>query len=137
MIVTVAFVVKNHVEVMEGWPIKTGGMTFFLEREENVLKRVCLAFSSVGIEHAPSFTPPSNERGQAHLEISGGAYAALAREKIMNWQAVVSGQQIVDLDYDNYEMRFRPENIDEEAQIPVRSFKSSSDQSLNFGELYT
>ena len=57
MIITVAFDVKNHVEVMEGWPIKTGDMTFFLEREDNVLKRVCIAFSGVGMEHAPSITP--------------------------------------------------------------------------------
>ena len=47
MIVTVAFDVKNHVEVMEGWPMKLGNTTFFLEREANVIKRVCAAFSGV------------------------------------------------------------------------------------------
>lgn len=131
MIITVAFDVKNHVEVMEGWPIKTGDMTFFLERKKDVLKRVCLAFSNVAIEHAPSFTPASSEREHPHLEIGGGGYAALARKSIMNWQAVISGQQIVDLDYDNYELRFHAESIDEESRIHVKSFKSNSDKSLN------
>lgn len=131
MIITVAFDVKNHVEVMEGWPIKTGDMTFFLERENNVLKRVCLAFSGVGIEHAPNFTPANNEEGNAHIKISGSGYSALARKKIMNWQAVVSGQQIVDLDYDNYELRFHAESIGEEPHIHVKSFKTNFDQSLN------
>jgi len=131
MIITVAFDVKNRVEVMEGWPIKTGDMAFFLEREDNVVKRVCLAFSNVGIEHAPSFTPASNETGHAQIEIRGGSYAALARKAIMNWQAVVSGLQIVDLDYDDYELRFRAENLDEEPHIHISSFRSGSDQVLN------
>ena len=128
MIITVAFDVKNHVELMEGWPIKTGDLTFFLERQDNILKKVCLAFSSVPIEHAPSFTPSNNEGDHAHIKIGGGVYAAIARKNIMNWQAVLSGPQIVDLDYDNYELRFRAENIDEEPHIQISSFKPSSDQ---------
>lgn len=131
MIITVAFDVKNLVEVMEGGPIKTGDMTFFLEREDNVLKRVCLAFSGVGIEHAPNFTPANNEEGSAHIKMSGRVYADLAREKIMNWQAVVSGLQIFDLDYDNCELRFRAENFGEEAHIHVKSFKTNL-ETLNF-----
>jgi len=131
MIVTVAFDVKNHVEVMEGWPIETGEVTFFLEREANVLKRVCLAFSGVGMAHAPSVQPASSEAEHAHITIKGGGYAALARRNIMNWQAVVSGLQIVDLDYDNYELRFRGENVDEDANIQVKSFRSNYDLSLN------
>ena len=131
MIITVAFDVKNEIEVMEGWPIKTGGMTFFLEREENALKKVCIAFSSVDIEHAPTFTPANNENEHANLEVRGGIYATLARNRIMNWQAVVSGLQIVDVDYDNYELRFRAENVEEAPHIHVTSFKSRSDQSLN------
>jgi hypothetical protein len=131
MIITVAFDVKNHVEVMEGWPVKTGNMTFFLEREDNVLKRVCVAFSGVGIEHAPNFTPATDEANHPHLDIKGGGYAALARTNIMNWQAVVSGLQIVDLSYDNYELRFHAESIDEEADIHVSSFRSNYDKALN------
>lgn len=125
MIVTVCFDVKNYVEVMESWPINIGDITFYLEREENILKRVCVAFSNVGIEHAPRFTPPSKEIGHARMEVNGSGYAALAREKTMNWQAVVSGIQIIDLDYDNYDLRFAAENIDEEAHIQIKSVKSS------------
>ena len=133
MIITVAFDVKNHVDVMEGWPIKNGGTTFFLERKDNVLERVCLAFSGVGIEHAPNFTPSRNNDDLARLSISGGVYAELARKHILNWQAVVSGLQIVDIDYDNYELRFHPESVDEEPHVHVKSFKANSDRSLNSG----
>ncbi len=131
MIITVAFDVKNHVEVMEGWPIETGGLTFFLERDEDVLKRVCISFSGVGLEHAPSFTPADDEGKHPHIEIKGGIYSSLARKHIMNWQAVLSGPQIVDLDYDNYELRFRAENIDEEPHIHLTSFKPNSGKTLN------
>ena len=131
MIITVAFDVKNHVEVMEGWPIKAGDMAFFLEREGNVLKKVCITFFGVGIEHAPSIIPASNEGVHTRIEASGGGYAALARKKILNWQAVVSGPQIVDLDFDNYELRFHAEHIDEEPHIHVESFKHSSNEALN------
>jgi hypothetical protein len=132
MIITVVFDVKNHVEVMEGWPIKTGDMTFFLEREDNVLKRVCLGFSGVGIEHAPNCTPANNDEGSARIKIGGSVYVALAREKIMNWQVVVSGHQIIDLDYDNYELRFHAENFGEEHHIHVKSFKTNFDKTLNY-----
>jgi hypothetical protein len=131
MIITVAFDVKNYVEVMEGWPLNQENMTFFLEREGNVLKRVCLSFSGVGIEHAPSLTQPSEASGSANLKISDGGYAALARKKIMSWQAVVSGIQVINLDYDSFEMRFHAENIEEESRIHLKSFKSSYDQELN------
>src|SRR3546814_20304887 len=72
-----------------GWPIEMGDMTYFLEREGNVLKRVCVAFSGVGIEHAPSFKSANDEREVPHVEISGGIYSVLARKNIMNWQAVL------------------------------------------------
>lgn len=131
MIITFAFDVRNYVEVMEGWPLKRDNMTFFLEREGNVLKRVCLSFSSVSIEHAPSFASPNDASGRASLKTSDGGYAALARKRIMNWQAVVSGVQIIDLDYDNFEMRFRAESADEESRIHLKSIKSSYDHALN------
>lgn len=49
----------------------------------------------------------------------------------MNWQAVVSGQQIVDLDYDNYELRFHAEKLSEESSIHIKSFRSNSGNVLN------
>src|SRR3546814_5138801 len=107
-------------------------MTYVLEREGNVLKRVCVAFSGVGIEHAPSFKSANDEREVPHVEISGGIYSVLARKNIMNWQAVLSGPQIVDLDYDNYELRFHAENIGEEHRIHVKSFKPGSSKSLEY-----
>jgi hypothetical protein len=131
MIVTVAFDVKNHVEVMEGWPIKRGTTTFFLEREGNVLKRVCLAFSGVDVAQAPHVQPAGSEADIPHITIKGGEHASLARKSIMNWQAVVSGQQIVDLDYDNYELRFKAEESSEEASIHIKSFRSNPNNVLN------
>lgn len=131
MIVTVAFDVRNYVEVMEGWPIKIGDTTFLLERDENVLKRVCLAYSNVSVDLAPKITPANKDSENASIKINGGGYAALARKSIMNWQAVLSGQQIVDLDYDNYEIRFHAENVAEDHQIHIKSFKPNPDKALN------
>ncbi|WP_162561773.1 hypothetical protein [Limimaricola hongkongensis] len=128
MIITVAFDVNNYVEVMEGWPLKHDNMPFFLEREGNILKRVCLSFSGVGIEHAPSFTQPHEAGGSANLNVNIGGYAALARKRIMNWQAVISGIQIVDLDYDRFDFQFHAENIEEESRIHL---KSNYDKTLN------
>lgn len=131
MIVTVAFEVNNHVNVMESWPIKIDNMTFFLEREDSSLKKVCLSFSGVSTEHAPSITQTSDEKFSAIIKTKGDDYAASARKHIMNWQSVISGIQIVDLDYDSYEMRFHPENNEEEARIQLKSFRSSYDQALD------
>jgi len=131
MIVTIAFDVKNHVEVMEGWPIQLGNTTFFLEREANVLKRVCVAFSGVDVAQAPHVQSNGTEAEISSITITGGEHASLARKRIMNWQAVVSGQQIVDLDYDNYELRFRAENVSEEANIPISSFRTNPYNALN------
>lgn len=131
MIITIAFEVKNYVEVMECWPIRLENEIFFLEREDTVLKRVCLSFTGVGIEHAPNLTPSIDVKSPANLKINGDAYAVLARRRIMNWQAVVSGIQIVDLDFDGFEMRFHPESVEEEPHINLKSFKFSYDQALN------
>lgn len=131
MIITIAFDVKNHVEVMEGWPIKIGDTTFFLEREGSVLKRVCLAFSKVGTEHAPSISQPTTVGDALHVNIRGGDYPSLAINRIMNWQTAVSGLQIVDMDYDNYEIRFNPERLEEESLIHINAFKSGSIEKLN------
>ena len=75
--------------------------------------------------------PASDEGGRTHIEMRGDGYADLARKNIMSWQAVLSGPQIVDLDYDNYELRFHAENIDEDPHIHVKSFKHSFDQASN------
>lgn len=131
MIITVSFDVKNHVEVMEGWPIKSGDRTFFLEREANVLKRVCVAFSGVDVAHAPHVQPGGSVADITHITINGGEHASQARESIMNWQAVVSGLQIVDLDYDNYELRFRAEDVSEETSIHIKAFRSNPGNDLN------
>lgn len=131
MIITVAFDVKNYVEVMESWPIKKGDITFFIEREKDVLKTVCVSFSDVALNHAPKIENSENDGTIPKINIRGAGYAALARENVMNWQAIVSGQQIVDLDYDNYELRFSPENVDEESAIHIRSFKTNADKALN------
>lgn len=131
MIVTVAFDVRNHVEVMEGWPIKLGNRTFFLERESNVLKRVCVAFSGVDVAQAPNVQPAESEADIPHITIKGGEHASLARQSIMNWQAVISGHQIVDLDYDNFELRFRAEDVSEEANIHLKSFRLNTGDTLN------
>ncbi|WP_417274783.1 hypothetical protein [Celeribacter halophilus] len=131
MRVTVAFDVKNYVEVMEGWPLMQENMTFSLEREGNVLKRVCLSFSGVSIAHAPTFRQSSDTSVSMELKISDGDYVNIARKRIMNWQAVVSGIQIVNLDYDSPEIRYHAESNEEEPRIGVKSFKSSYDHALN------
>lgn len=46
MKISIAFDVKNHVEVLEGWPITREDMTFFLEREENLVKGLLLRFQT-------------------------------------------------------------------------------------------
>lgn len=131
MIVTVAFDVKNYVEVMEGWPIKLGDRTFFLEREGNVLRRVCVAFSGVGVGEAPRVQAAGSEAEIPQIHVTGGEHASLARKCILNWQAVISGQQIVDLDYDNYELRFHAEDVAEEASIHLKSFRTDPSNVLN------
>lgn len=131
MIITFAFDVKNRVDVMEGWPVQNGTTTFFLEREGDTLKRVCLSFSEVDVAHAPTVSPPTGPADHPQITISGGIYAQLARQSLMSWQAVVSGVQILDIDYDNYEMRFHAENTDEDENIPITSFRRNSNDSLN------
>ncbi|AHG62873.1 hypothetical protein [Advenella mimigardefordensis] len=127
MIVTIAFEVKNYVEVMESWPIKIGNTTFFLDRDGDVVKKVCLSYANVGIENAPTFTNSPEIGARAKINISCGEYSMLAIQQILSWQAVVSGVQVFDLDLDNYELRFRPESIEEQKKIPIKSFRHSRD----------
>lgn len=126
MKISVAFDIKNHVEVMESWPITRDDKTFFLEREGNLVKRVVLTYSNVGIENATKITEPKDTDDTPTINIRGGTHAQIAISQILNWQAVVISQQIFDIDFDDYELRFHPENMDEEDQIHVKSFRRSN-----------
>jgi len=116
---------------MESWPITHGDMSFFLEREDNVVKMVGITFSNVNMDNAPTITPAASEEDAPIISIKGGAYAQIAIMQILNWQAVVSGQQIFDLDFDDYELRYHAETLEEKKQIHVSSFRGSNKKSLN------
>ena len=131
MIITVAFDIKNRVEVMEGWPIKIGSSSFFLEREGNVAKQVCISYSGIDVNDGPKVDFPTDSTSVPTINISSAGRAQLAIAQIENWQAVVSGLQIFDIDFDNYEIRFRSENVDEEDHIPLKSFRAQSTDGLN------
>ncbi|WP_349656441.1 hypothetical protein [Xanthomonas sp. 10-10] len=129
MLITVAFDVKNYVELMESWPVRVGDISLFIECEGRVVKKVCISYSNVGIENAPlideSFGHPPK------ININGGAYVTAAIERLMDWQAVISGQQIFDLDFDSHEIRFRAENTAEDGKIAIKSFRGSRGEALN------
>ena len=139
MIITISFQVKNYVEVMEGWPIKIGDKTFFLEREGNVAKRVSISFSNVDVGHAANFIPPTSEGGVPEIRFGSGVHVHQAIQYILNWQAVVSGLQIFDIDYDHYEIRFHPQTIEEEGKISLKSFsrtgKDASNSACDFEQI--
>jgi hypothetical protein len=131
MKISVLFDVKNFVEVMESWPITHGDMSFFLERKNNVVKKVGITFSNISMDQAPTIKPAASEKDAPVISIQGGAYAQIAIMQILNWQAVVSGQQIFDLDFDDYELRFHAETLEEKSQIHVSSYRGSNRQRLN------
>lgn len=127
MIISVAFDVKNHVSVMESWPIKNGDKTLYFERDGNILKKVIVAFKDVGLEHAPVLTSRSDSESIPTFNVGGGQYITLARTILMSWQAVASGIQVVDLDFDSYEIKFKAESISEEPLIQMTSIKTGYD----------
>ena len=63
MIITIAFSVKNYVEVMESWPIKIDDVVFTLERKDNIVQKVCISFPNVAIENAPQIVRPTKKIG--------------------------------------------------------------------------
>ena len=131
MKISVCFDVKNYVEVLEDWPIMHGDMSFFLERKDNVVKSVGITFSNVNIDQAPTFIPADSEKNAPTIRVQGGAYAQIAIMQILNWQTVVSGIQIFDLDFDNYELRYHAETLEEKSKIPILSFRGTNRQALN------
>ncbi|WP_371156978.1 hypothetical protein [Jannaschia sp. 2305UL9-9] len=131
MIITLSFEVKNHVEVMEGWPIRIGDTTFHLERDGTLLRRVSLSFAGVSTDYAPKVAQSKQPGGSSSIKVSDGDYANRARKKLLQWQAVITGAQIIDLAYDNPEIRYHAENVEEEEHIHLKSIKTSYDESLN------
>jgi hypothetical protein len=135
MILTVTFKIKNFVEVMESWPIRIGDTTFFLEREDNVVKRVGVSFAKVPVGLAPRITKIEKsdvpDEPKTSIKLSSGDYVSRAIQLILNWQSVVGGLQIFDIDYDHYETRFRAESLDEEDKIQLKSFNRTDDDALN------
>ncbi|MBI6766358.1 hypothetical protein YA0058_13535, partial [Pseudomonas syringae] len=85
MIITIAFDVKNHVEVMESWPIKIDNLTFFLERKDDVVQKACISFSNVDIENAPKIVQPATTENIPSLNIRGKNFVKVALKRILNW----------------------------------------------------
>ncbi|WP_116865874.1 hypothetical protein [Pseudomonas syringae] len=131
MIITIAFDVKNHVEVMESWPIKIDNLTFFLERKDDVVQKACISFSNVDIENAPKIVPPATTENIPSLNIGGKDFVKVALKRILNWQATVIGLQVFDLDFDNYEMQFIAENPIEQKEIHIKSFRNVAKDGMN------
>lgn len=63
MIITIAFSVKNYVEVMESWPIKIDNLIFTLERKDNIVQKVCVSFPNIAIENAPPNSAACEKNG--------------------------------------------------------------------------
>ncbi len=131
MIITIAFSVKNYVEVMESWPIKIDDVIFTLERKDNIVQKVCISFPNIAIENAPQILRPAKKPGIPQINMRGDRFVKIALKKILNWQAVVISQQLFDLDFDSYEMRFIAENLLEQSQIPIKSFRSIENVAMN------
>ena len=134
MILTVSFRVKNFVEVMGIWPISIDDMTFILEHDDNVVKSVSVSFENVPISLAPKIVradPKATDGSTSEIKMNSGDYVGRAIQHVLNWQAVVSGQQIFDLDIDNFETHYHPETIEEKDQIHVKTFSRKGKNSLN------
>ncbi|WP_150115974.1 hypothetical protein [Xanthomonas phaseoli] len=131
MIITVAFNVKNHVEVMESWPIQSDGIIFHLERKENIVKQLCISFPNADIENAPKITPPLKAGDTPAINIRGNHFTKIALQKAINWQTVVIGQQVFNLDFDNYEIKFIAENPTEQEQIHISSIRNLEGDAMN------
>ena len=126
MHITISFNVKNHVEVSESWPIQIGNVTFSLNRKDDVVQKVCISYSGVSTEHAPKMTSSTSTGIHHELIVGAGQYVGLAIRQMMSWQTVISGLQTFDLSFDDYELTFRPESVDEEKKIPIKSFRRSA-----------
>ncbi|OUS86804.1 hypothetical protein [Pseudomonas putida] len=131
MIITIAFSVKNYVEVMESWPIKIDDIIFTLERKDNIVQTVCISFPNVAIENAPQILRPAKKSGTPQINMRGNEFVKTALKKVLNWQAVVISQQLFDLEFDSYEMRFVAETPLEQSQIHIKSFRSIANDAMN------
>lgn len=96
---------------MESWPIKIDDVIFTLERKDNIVQKVCISFPNIAIENAPQILRPAKKPGIPQINMRGDRFVKIALKKILNWQAVVISQQLFDLDFDSYEMRFIAENL--------------------------
>ena len=117
---------------MEGWPIQNGDVRLFLEMKGDFVEAVCASYSGQDIEKAPKVTTSPGQSIAAHVHLPENGKMSDAISRVLNWQSVVSGIQIFDIDFDDYEIRYRAESDDEEDKIHVSSFSSPSQEALNF-----
>lgn len=131
MIITISFDVRNHVEVMESWPIKNGDLTFHLDRKGNIVQKACISFSNVDIKEAPKLSRPQNNQEAPTITMRNNDLIKVALKRILNWQAVVIGHQVFDLDFDCYEIQFIAETPVEQEQIQIKSFRNFEKDKMN------
>ncbi|MCK0148482.1 hypothetical protein MWU54_00470 [Marivita sp. S6314] len=115
---------------MEGWPITRDNLTFLIEREKNKAIKILLSVDGVDVKHAPLVAMGADEGVSASITIRSDEYVQLAINEILKWQTVISGIQIFDINFDEYEVSYHPETSDEEEKILLKSYKGSY-ESLN------
>lgn len=111
---------------MESWPITIDDVTFSLTREDNMVKKVMVTFSNISADQAPTITEGDSTGNLPTISIPPSGCLQIAIQKVLNWQAVVSGLQIYDIDFDSYDMRFHPESVAEEDKIAISHFRGST-----------
>ena len=118
---SVKFKVLNDVKVDQNWPVKIGKRTFSLETDGLSLKHIVCSIDNQPIEFAPILVKGS--QGGLPTIHANSLWVKFVEQDLKSWQAVLCAYIDIDIDFQNYEMEFFPENEEEEKIDIITPFK--------------
>lgn len=125
----VRFKVLNRVQTDQPWPVKLDNRTFVFESEGKTLQAIVCSIEGQPAEFAPIFKK-GKEGGMPTID-ANSLWVKFVEDDLKAWQAVLCAYIEIDIDFQNYEMEFFPENDEEKKLDILTPFRISQIEHVN------
>lgn len=136
MILTVAFPLRNHIQLADPWPIRVGSKIYFMRVQEGLIQKIGVSFQGVSADVAPSLQPVRDRKIQARLHTNSDGHVLEAEHDIRAWQSLLLPYVLLDIDFDSPEMEFKPETLEEQSKIKMPNLSVTKARHPRSGDQY-
>jgi len=116
------FQLSEPISLSDRWPIKSDGAIYSFVGPLDKVTEIAATLLSQPIEFAPT---TKQDGGLTNIRLGHRSLLPRVQERLDYVQCAFGMLVPIEIDLEHYEAEFEPENVDEESQIPIRSWGES------------